>query len=593
LQHIFKVMKKYNDKKSENDREGGAPKKRAYGSKTSGFSANKKSFKKDDSSSDKPRRSYTKSDGDKPSTRGSIRKPASYDSKSEGSSRSTRSYDDKKPYSKDSSDKPRRSYSKPDGDKTSTRSSGRKPTSYDSKSEGSSRSYDDKKPYTKDSSDKPRRSYSKSDGDKPITRSSGRKPTSYDSKSEGNSRSSRSYDDKKPYTKDSSDKPRRSYSKSDGDKPSSRSSGRKPTSYDSKSEGSDRRSTRNNEDKRKNTRFSDDKKPFKRGDSSERFPKTERGNRRDKSNDNDSREEKTYGGRHKPVYESPSRKSVDKKRPFEKFRGEEKPKRYSKKAEGNYEKKSIRFADSKYEPKAEPKTKNPPDGTRLNKYVANAGICSRREADTLITQGLISVNNETITELGYKVKYKDVVRYAGELVRSEKKVYVLLNKPKGYISTVDDPRKRKTVLDLVGGMQERLYPVGRLDRETTGLIMLTNDGELTKKLTHPKHGVKKIYKVTVQNNVTKKDLDSLLSGVKIEDYIATADAVSYAGESKKEIGIELHSGKNRIVRKMMEALGYQVVKLDRVSFAGLTKKGIERGKWRFLTEKEVNYLRML
>ncbi len=236
------------------------------------------------------------------------------------------------------------------------------------------------------------------------------------------------------------------------------------------------------------------------------------------------------------------------------------------------------------------------DGTtRLNKYIANAGISSRREADVLIATGTVQVNGVVITEMGYKVKPGDKVVYAGEKIKNEKLVYLLLNKPKDHITTSKDPQNRRTVLQLVDkACKERIYPVGRLDRNTTGLLLLTNDGDLTKTLTHPKHGVKKIYHVVVDKALSKGDILQLQKGVKLEDGIVKADKASFIeGKSnRKEIGIELHSGKNRVIRRMMEALGYNVTKLDRVYFAGLTKKGIERGKFRFLSEKEVQYLKL-
>jgi 23S rRNA pseudouridine2605 synthase len=235
------------------------------------------------------------------------------------------------------------------------------------------------------------------------------------------------------------------------------------------------------------------------------------------------------------------------------------------------------------------------DLIRLNKYISNSGICSRREADMHISAGAVSVNGKVITELGYKVKPEDVVSFGGETLRKEKPVYLLLNKPKDYITTVDDPSKRKTVMELIkGACKERVYPVGRLDRNTTGLLLLTNDGDLTKKLTHPKHGVKKIYHVETDKAVKKGDLQKMIEGIELEDGTVTVDEALYVegSLSKKEVGVVLHSGKNRVVRRIFEALGYEVVKLDRVSFAGLTKKNLPRGKWRMLNEKEVNLLKM-
>ena len=231
---------------------------------------------------------------------------------------------------------------------------------------------------------------------------------------------------------------------------------------------------------------------------------------------------------------------------------------------------------------------------RLNKFLANAGVCSRREADEFITAGVVSVNGTVVTELGTKVKRTDEVKFHEQPVSIERKVYVLLNKPKDYVTTSDDPQNRKTVMDLVKNVcRERIYPVGRLDRNTTGVLLFTNDGELASKLTHPKFLKKKIYHVTTDKNVTAADMRQIAEGITLEDGEIRADAIDYASPTdKKQVGIEIHSGKNRIVRRIFEALGYSVVKLDRVLFAGLTKKNVRRGDWRFLTEQEVNMLRM-
>ena len=237
---------------------------------------------------------------------------------------------------------------------------------------------------------------------------------------------------------------------------------------------------------------------------------------------------------------------------------------------------------------------DPNEPVRLNKYLANAGICSRREADEFITAGVVSVNGVVVTELGTKIKRTDEVKFHDETVSVERKVYVLLNKPKDCVTTSDDPQERKTVMHCVkDACKERIYPVGRLDRNTTGVLLLTNDGDLASKLTHPKFLKKKIYHVYCDKNVTKADLDQIAAGITLEDGEIHADAISYASETdKKQVGIEIHSGKNRIVRRIFESLGYKVTKLDRVYFAGLTKKGLKRGDWRYLTEQEVNFLRM-
>ena len=237
---------------------------------------------------------------------------------------------------------------------------------------------------------------------------------------------------------------------------------------------------------------------------------------------------------------------------------------------------------------------DPNEPIRLNKFLANAGVCSRREADEFITAGVVSVNGEVVTELGTKIKRGDEVKFHDQTVSIERKIYVLLNKPKDTVTTSDDPQARRTVMDLVkGACDERIYPVGRLDRNTTGVLLLTNDGDLASKLTHPKYLKKKIYHVHLDKNLTKADMEQIAAGIQLDDGEIQADAISYTDEFKKdEVGIEIHSGKNRIVRRIFESLGYKVVKLDRVFFAGLTKKGLRRGEWRYLTEPEVNFLRM-
>lgn len=231
---------------------------------------------------------------------------------------------------------------------------------------------------------------------------------------------------------------------------------------------------------------------------------------------------------------------------------------------------------------------------RLNRFIANAGVCSRREADTYIAAGLVTINGNPVTEMGVKVKPTDEVRFDGRLLTAEKKVYLLLNKPKDFVTTTDDPHADKIVMDLVkGACPERIYPVGRLDRNTTGLLLFTNDGDLSKRLTHPSHHMKKVYQVSLDKVVTLNHLQQIADGIELEDGRIAADAVSYINqEEKNEIGIEIHSGKNRIVRRIFEHFGYRVRKLDRVYFAGLTKKNLPRGKWRFLSDKEIQYLKM-
>lgn len=241
------------------------------------------------------------------------------------------------------------------------------------------------------------------------------------------------------------------------------------------------------------------------------------------------------------------------------------------------------------------KTSDESSGIRLNKYIANSGICSRREADTYIEHGSVQVNGKLVTEMGYKVQPEDIVQFDGTSITPEQKKYVLLNKPKNYITTMEDDRGRKTVMELIANAsKERIYPVGRLDRNTTGLLLFTNDGDLAKKLTHPKHNVRKLYHASLDKKLELKDLEKLRGEVVIEGKKVFIDAISYVnGEPKTEIGIEIHSGRNRIVRKIFEHVGYKVNKLDRVIFAELTKKNLPRGRWRELTNLEVNNLQMM
>ena len=239
-------------------------------------------------------------------------------------------------------------------------------------------------------------------------------------------------------------------------------------------------------------------------------------------------------------------------------------------------------------------TADPTQPIRLNRYLANAGICSRRDADTFIKVGLVKVNDEVVTEMGTKVLRTDVIKFKNKVVQLEDKIYVLLNKPKDYVTTSEDPQNRKTVLDLVrGACSERIYSVGRLDRNTTGVLLLTNDGELSARLTHPKYLKKKIYHVFLNKEVTEEDMEKIRNGITLEDGDIKADAIEYAkDDDKMQVGIEIHSGKNRIVRRIFESLGYHVRKLDRVYFAGLTKKNLRKGQWRYLTEEEVSMLKM-
>jgi len=231
---------------------------------------------------------------------------------------------------------------------------------------------------------------------------------------------------------------------------------------------------------------------------------------------------------------------------------------------------------------------------RLNKYIANSGVCSRREADNFILAGVVTVNGEVVTELGTKVNiYTDDIRFNGERLKGEEKIYIVMNKPKGYVTTASDPHADKTVMDLLKGCNSRVFPVGRLDKNTTGVLMFTNDGEIAEKLTHPSYDKKKIYQVSLDSKLKKEDFDKILSGIELPDGMIAADELEYIEEDDhRKLGIEIHSGKNRIVRRIFESLGYEVKALDRVYFAGLTKRGLKRGEWRYLTEGETNLLRM-
>jgi 23S rRNA pseudouridine2605 synthase len=253
-----------------------------------------------------------------------------------------------------------------------------------------------------------------------------------------------------------------------------------------------------------------------------------------------------------------------------------------------YIKKTKKFAKT-------PRKQKSDELIRLNKYIANSGVCSRRQADEYIKNGQITVNDEIVKDLGTKIKQTDVVKFKGNLLKGEKNVYIVMNKPKDYITTVKDPKHRKTVMDLLANqVKERVYPVGRLDRNTTGVLLLTNDGELTKKLTHPSGNVAKIYLVTTNKSVSKNDIIALVEGFELDDGFISADAAYYFSDKRKDkIVLEIHSGRNRIVRRMFEHLGYDVRNLDRIEFAGITKKDLKRGQWRYLSQKEIGFLKML
>jgi 23S rRNA pseudouridine2605 synthase len=324
--------------------------------------------------------------------------------------------------------------------------------------------------------------------------------------------------------------------------------------------------------------------------------------KRDEGFSDKEKPKKAYG----PPGQKPSRPGTFSKRDGDSSEFGKPRRQSSKQRPDSVEKDSFRSdrpkrfgtASTSKKPSTQPRQAEPAakELIRLNKYLADAGICSRREADTLIQAGTVTVNGVIVTELGTKVSVHDKVIYGGQALKREKPQYVLLNKPKGYITTSDDPYDRKTVMELVAGAcSERIYPVGRLDRNTLGLLLLTNDGDLAKKLTHPKHGAKKLYHVELDKPLTKNDMLRIAAGIELEDGLAEVDAIAWVkdADSKKEVGIELHAGRNRIVRRIFEHLGYNVVKLDRVIFAGLTKLNLTRGRWRFLTSTEISMLKRI
>ena len=421
--------------------------------------------------------------------------------------------------------------------------------------------------YNRENGDRPYRPrFNSENGDRPQRSYSSDRPyrQRFNPNAENGDRPQRSYNNDRSYrpryNSEGGDRPQRSYGNNAG--------GDRPYRPRYNSEGGDRpqRPYGNNAggDRPYRPRYNSEG-----GDRSQRpYGNNAGGDRpfRPRYNSNGDRPQRPYGNR--DSYSRPIRRTGD----------YDPNAKYSKKKQIEYKEQFV----------------DPNEPIRLNKFLANAGVCSRREADEFITAGVVSVNGEVVTELGTKIKRGDEVKFHDQTVSIERKIYVLLNKPKDTVTTSDDPQARRTVMDLVkGACDERIYPVGRLDRNTTGVLLLTNDGDLASKLTHPKYLKKKTYHVHLDKNLTKADMEQIAAGIQLDDGEIQADAISYTDDFKKdEVGIEIHSGKNRIVRRIFESLGYKVVKLDRVFFAGLTKKGLRRGEWRYLTEQEVNFLRM-
>jgi 23S rRNA pseudouridine2605 synthase len=466
----------------------------------------------------------------------------------------------------------------------------RRPSSSNSRDKRSDSSRSDKPRFSKDGgSSEGRKSFGRSEekrGEKSsFGRSSDSRSTSKSSKFGGESKSrfSKSTDkreggfssDRKKSFSSNEERPfarKRSGEGSDFKKPFDKSKSRGDKPYGRSSEGEFKKpfnKDRNTRGEKPFGRGKSDDKPFKKS-----FPSYDNDKPRFKKESNEF--EGSDEGFEKPI---PSYKR-------NKFDGDKV--RNKRKA---YENKLDNYSKKKFVAKEAPLT----DEIRLNKYISNSGICSRREADDLIAQGLIKVNGEVITELGYKVKTTDSIKYNDKVIKPEKLVYVLLNKPKDFITTMDDESGRKTVMDLVASAtRERIFPVGRLDRNTTGLLLLTNDGELTQKLTHPSFKIKKIYEVEIDKPITTEDFEKLqTSKIHLFDGPVKIDDVAIISPGKKILGIEIHEGRNRIVRRVFESMGYEVVKLDRVMYAGLTKKDLPRSKWRFLSTSEVNMLKYM
>lgn len=465
------------------------------------------------------------------------------------------------------------------------------------------------------SSDKPNRDDNRTSGTSDYKKREDNRPAFGEKKSFFSSGGSDrpAYGERKPYENREGSRP------SFGEKKSFRSGGDDRPAYGERKPYDNREGGR--------PRFTANKKPWETGSSTgERKPwgdKPAYGDRKPafggpkkpwESRDNkpkpwedrlDSNGEKTYGRSYnRPSEDEPRTGKLSFKKPGEGQKSEFIETRYDNKKDGVTFRKPYRKADDNYDPNSKYSNKKQLEfkktvvdltkPIRLNKFLANAGICSRREADEYIQAGVISVNGEIVTEMGVKVLLTDKVMFHEQTVRSERKVYLLLNKPKDCVTTSEDTHDRLTVLDLVkNACSERIYPVGRLDRNTTGVLLLTNDGDLASKLTHPKYDKKKIYHATLDKPLEKADFETILAGVQLDDVNIAADALEFVKEGDlKQVGIEIHSGQNRVVRRIFEKLGYKIIRLDRVFFAGLTKKQLPRGKYRFLSEREVSMLKM-
>ncbi len=545
--------------------------KRSYGERSE--RPERKSF------GERPERGERKSYGDKPERK-------SFGERSE------------RPERKSFGERPERGERKSYGDKPERKSFGERSERPERKSFGERPERGERKSY----GDKPERKSFGERSERPERKSFGERPERGERKSYGDKPERKSFGERseRPERKSFGERPERGERKEYGDKPERKSFGERSERPERKTFGERPKDEGDTNDFIKSGRGNINRGPRVRSeeggeerssrfsDRSDRGERSSRGFSGDKSTQGRfSREERTFNKKDKgrPEKNKSYRKSsAEDARPFGRFA--EKPSRDSRRKDTGL--------PSKPRVKSKPQENVPEGAIRLNRFIANAGICSRREADEYITAGLVTVNGEIVTELGVKVSVNDDVRYNGERLKAEKNVYVLLNKPKDYITTSDDPDGRKTVMELIAkACKERVYPVGRLDRNTTGVLLFTNDGDLAKKLTHPSTMVRKIYHVELDKTLKKNDFEKMITGIDLEDGVSMVDEISYdSGGDKSMVGVELHSGKNRIVRRMFEALGYEIKKLDRVMFAGLTKKDLPRGRWRLLTEIEVGMLKM-
>jgi 23S rRNA pseudouridine2605 synthase len=541
---------------SRDDRSARAPKRNSDGDNKAKKPGNsgygKSSFSGSSPQGDKPKRSYRSDEGGRDEKKPFTPRPRPYTGRPESDDRPKRSYGgessgERKNYSSDK----RAPYSgRPNADDKPKRS-------FDREGSGEKRSYTKRDtPYSgrANSDDKPKRSFGGESGEK---RSYTKRDTPYSGRS------------------NSDDKPKRSFDgESSGEK---RSYTKRDTPY----------SDRPNSDDRPKRSFGGESSGEKRSYTKRDTPYTGKSNADDKP-------KRSFGGERSGDKKFGGRSSAG---GFKKRGDDSNSTPFRKSENSSYNKPKPERSPEDRVMRSRKKSESDDSGLiRLNRYISNAGICSRRKADELIEAGVISVNGEVVSELGHKVDpTKDIVRYNGEMLKREKMVYVLLNKPKDYITTTDDPQERRTVMHLVEkATRERIYPIGRLDRNTTGLLLMTNDGELADKLSHPKNNITKLYQVELSKSLTQGDLNKIAFGLELEDGLIKPDSISYVqGASKKEIGIQIHSGKNRIVRRIFEHLGYEVVKLDRSVYANLTKKDLPRGRWRYLDEKEVIQLKHL